>query len=264
MTEYFVDSTGQRWNKFVEIPPDPPQEAEWFWLYPDQFYQEIRSCAPCPAVNVFGDIENPTKTHSVILDEKIQLFQADLLALSEYGKHFWELDSVQRDDIAQAWRGLYGDHTAFTNWLPHGSPRRDYVTPENLSTGDRKYDKIRGTSGNSFRGVLVKNSKNNNMLRLVTFTPDTIPTEYGIEILQHPAVFFATIQTKTGAIKKFPQIISDVPVPLITNEVVYCEGFKVERYFGERRSPYYYPSLLSQVWSLVRFGVKSISNLILR
>jgi len=245
----------------------PSPSGVWYWLYPDQFYMsasEVRDGDP--AVVRFGGIENPDlHGQSIPLTQEWQLFQVDLMSLSEFGVHWQALvpdldiprsSSPEYDKLAQAWRGTYGDHTALTNW-PKGEERRDYVSrpPQNLDTEYPVYDQVRGMATNSYKAQEVKNSKGQAMLQIETFIwEDGPPSDYGLEILDDPRVGVCTIQYGGGVVTKFPRLDGDVPYPLIArrDQPVYCYAYKFQKYEGERRRPYYRPTL----WSRASLNVK--------
>lgn len=240
---------------FVSVNEPPPPQDEWWYLLPDQFYGPLRECVPCPAVVRFGDRENPTCSNPVPLTREWQLFNGDLLSLSEYKRHYWELNNAEFDHIAQAYRGTYGNHTALTNW-PEDEARADFFSrpPRDITSPLPTYDAVRGCQTNSYKGTETVSDHGEPMVQIYTFDwfagP---PVAYGLEILDDPRVVFATIITLTGTVKKFPRLVSDVPFAQISRYAVYIEKYKMQRYIGSRRAPYYTPSLVTQFVNLVRF-----------
>jgi len=206
------------------------------------------------------------------MTEEMQFFIADLFGLSRYGFRFNQLmnNGVHTDeslDIARAVMGVFGPRLAFSNTKDPG-PFKNYLIPEDLDGYDIVLDKIRTTATNSHQSTdpagLVQNSKGNWMLPLVSFDPTNLPTSFGLEILDHPAIQFATIQKRTGAVRPFPQLGGyDVPVPVFAKWQVHSPGYRIEHYTGSRRPPYYDPPFVVGLLSLVKFGsVKLIANFI--
>ena len=195
-----------------------------------------RPAAPAPAVFVLGEARNNKNSHNVLLTRELQLFNADLMSLSEYGRLFDDLTKAERERIGSAFRGVFGDTKAFANntGFQGAEPKADYVNNKDLGALLPAYDKIRTCGTNSHTGVEV-----GNMLQVDTFDPNNLPKNYGIEILQDSRVFWATIQYRGGVVNQFPNLTYGVPLALVSRYPVHYPLENVQKYTGAKRPLYH-------------------------
>ena len=234
--------------------PFPPQT--WYWLPPDHIqpdpeyhtYDEAgnrgpRGVASAPAVFLFGEIVNHKNSHVVPLTREWQEFNADLMSLSEYGIHWWELDEEQKKHIAQAFTGTFGDRVAFCNhqgFNDDDNPRANFVKQKDLSAELPAYDACRRCATDSVTGVVVGNSSGKKMLLVSSFNwYEGPPENYDIEILGDSRVAWATIIYRKGVVHKFPRLKNDVPYAFVTRELVYYPVEYLHKYTGAKRQLYY-------------------------
>jgi len=192
-------------KKYYRVLRD--QETDKYTNYPDH----VRSAAPAPAVWRVGG-------NAYQMGRSLQFFQADLLALSKYGRKFADLTLEERSYIASKFTSLYRSDRAFTNRtgfpaLPNGdlTARKNYikVDPNDIDEEPR-FDLIRVCSDD-----VVSGHEDGTDLVLDHFI--TVPKVYDITILNDPRVFRATIINRDGTLQEFPQLDgAPVYVPLMS------------------------------------------------
>ena len=172
-----------------------------------------RDGAPC--VFRAGEVDKNSYYTTFRMTQEVQLFQADLLALSKYGLHYVDLLPAQKDYIGKKFSALYGNTKAFCNNTGFGKPCRNYVTGENLTADWPKFHPlICGT--NLISGSVVVNKWNEQVLKIDAF--HEVPSDYDISILEDPRVLYATNIYKDGHISNFPQLDgARVPYPFFVN-----------------------------------------------
>ena len=172
---------------------------EPFWVNPDWYFnppleREYGNRNRTPAVFRAGE---PIQYGSYVpaeMTEPIQLFQADLLSLSKFRRHFWELDKEEHDFIATAHKGFYWTGRAFTNFtgFDDNDPKANFVKREFLDYPLPKFHPLICAT-NTVYGKVIRNSQNREMVKIFAWeTPFVPPTDYGIEILDDPRVMWAT------------------------------------------------------------------------
>jgi len=243
----FGDET---WVRVVEGTPS----AEWCYWPPDQLGTNpdyggngnVRTAAPAPGIILMGELNNHHYTHNTRMDKRWQLFDANLLSLHEYGRPYDELTDAQRAIIAAAFRGMHGDRKAFCNhqgFNPKDAPdRADFVTPRD--TGGELPQRVNYLGCVTNSGKILEQKINSHgvfMSRIQSFIwEDGPPIDYGIEILQHPAIWHATIQKADGTVDKFPNLSKGVLYAFRTLRdfpAWYPDGY-LWHYTGARRKPY--------------------------
>ena len=213
-------------------------ERVWYWVKPDELFGPIRDCAyklgSCPAVFTLGEAKNNLNSHNVLLTRELQFFNADLMALSEYGQLFGALAKTQKEYVGSAFRGVFGNNKAFANGtgFQGKEPKADFVNRKDIDAGLPAYDKIRTCATNNHTGDEV-----GDMLRIDTFDTNDLPKNFGVEILQDSRVFWATIQYKGGEVNKFPNLTKGVPVALVSRYPVY---YPLARLYRREKRPLYY------------------------
>ena len=211
MSEYFLLDG----KKFV--PEDVPELVLWevdgLRGAADRNYGP-REGAPC--VYKAGEVDDNSYYTTFRMTQEVQLFQADLLALSKYGLFYIDLLPAQKEYIDRAFTSLYGNHRAFTNNTGFGKPCRNYVTGEDLTADWPKFHPlICGT--NMITGTVVINKWNEEVLKIDAFSE--VPSDYDINILDDPRVLSATnIYKADYHIGNFPQLDgARVPYPFFVN-----------------------------------------------
>ena len=129
-------------------------ERTWYWVEPDvlqsdpEYHTYVdgkrgpRGAAPAPAVFILGEERNNKNSHNVRLTRELQLFNADLMSLSEYGRLFDDLARTEREYIGSAFRGVFGDTKAFANGTGYqgDEPKVDYVNQKDIGAELPAYD----------------------------------------------------------------------------------------------------------------------------
>ena len=219
-------------------------ERTWYWVEPDvlqsdpEYHTYVngvrgpRGAAPAPAVFILGEARNNKNSHNVKMDRELQLFNADLMSLSEYGRLFDDLTKFEREHIGSAFRGVFGNTKAFANGVGYQGPepKVDFVNQKDIGAELPAYDKIRTCGTNSHTGIEI-----GRMLQVNTFDPNDLPKNYGVEILQDARVLWATIQYRGGAVGPFPNLSKGVPLALVSRYPVYYPLENLEKYNGEKR-----------------------------
>ena len=244
MLDMLVHTHAKEWRLVPEV-----LERVWYWVKPDMLQHDIeyhtyddagnlgpRSAAPAPAVFILGEERNNKNSHSVKMTSELQLFNADLMSLSEYGRLFDDLIRFEREYIGSAFRGVFGDTKAFANnsGFQGDEPKVDYVNGKDLGAALPAYDKIRTCGTNSHTGVEA-----GRMLLVDTFDPNNLPKNYWVEILNDPRVFWATVQYRGGVVGQFPNLSKGVPLALVSRYPVYYPLENLQKYKGEKRPLYY-------------------------
>lgn len=220
----------------------------------DDFTGEImRPNLPC--VFRCGEIENTLNGHYTPLNEEWQFFMLNLLSLSFYMATWNNLTIPEYDWLADRYKGLYADNTAFTN--KHGTTtHRNYVTRKaddmNKDAEDMKiYTLICG--GASLRGSLAVNSKGEKIIKVDCFDGNQPPPNINtINIHTDERIFFATTITNTPSgegykVNKFPYLkdatgyVYDCPIPLIASMPIYYPIKDLSFYTGAVKKRPYYP-----------------------
>jgi len=189
--------------------------------------------APCVyRVGTYNPATQTFDSGSFTMTEPVQMFCADLLALQGYGRHLSELTVAEYNKIATAFTGLYSTDRAFTNGtgfpVKDGqTPRKNFVKKQDLDASE--YPRFHtALICASIGGATLGGSDQGDGFTLLDHFI-TVPIVYGVEILNDPRVFYASVIYKDGHLGNFPQMsdipidnsYNRVPVPLFANQDLY-------------------------------------------
>jgi hypothetical protein len=178
----------------------------------------VRKSAPAPAVMNTGDIDDHKNWRWADMTEAVQYFWVDLLSIFLHSKLFRDLDKTRRNAIITDFKGMTLSDKFVTN--DKGTDKfRNYITGENKDKENPRQAPL--VCVDDWVRVLQEKTNRYDVLmgQLDSFLvsePFPIVTK---DLLKDPRVLWATIITKEGTIRNFPQLDGiPVPYPYITVE----------------------------------------------